>query len=160
MNTSAKALAYIRTKETLALTAYRDGGGVLTIGWGHTGADVHEGDVIDLERAMVLFRTDVSEAESEVRRLVNHTKTPLTQSMWDALVSFEFNCGGLEFVSNGKTQRSRLLRALDDCRYCDAVEELVVWNNDGGRGVRGLLIRRLEEGLMFASEKFPVSGHG
>lgn len=156
MNASAAGLTFIRTKEQLALTAYRDGGGggVLTIGWGHTGADVHEGDTIDMERAMALFRADVAHAEAEVRRVCfTHT---LTQVMFDALVSFEFNTGGLEIVAGGKAQPSRVLQAVNERRWCDAVEELVRWNMDAGKGVRGLLIRRLEEGLMFAGEKFPA----
>ena len=153
MKASASCRAFIRAKEKLALSAYQDGGGVLTIGWGHTGPEVRAGDVIDLSQATELFDFDVAEAEAEVNRLLT---VPVTQGIFDALVSFEFNTGGLVFLAGGKAQRSTLLRALDDRRYCDAVEELVRWNNDGGRGVRGLLIRRLEEGLMFAGEKFPT----
>ena len=153
MKASAKCKAFIRSKEKLELKAYRDGGGVLTIGWGHTGSDVHEGDVIDMAQAVALFDADVAEAEAGVDRVL---RVPVTQGIYDALVSFEFNTGGAEIVVGGTARPSRCIEAVNARRWCDAVEELVRWNMDGGRGVRGLLLRRLEEGLMFAGERFPA----
>ena len=153
MKASAACRDYIRRKERLELTAYRDTAGVLTIGWGHTGPDVHPGDVIDMAQAQTLFDTDVAEAEAEVDRVIT---VDLTQGMYDCLISFEFNTGGLEFIDRaGRVAPSRLLRALNAGRWNDAVEELVCWNIAGGVDLRGLLTRRLEEGLMFTSERYP-----
>jgi lysozyme len=152
MRTSAKGLAFIRAKESLARIGYLDGQGVPTAGWGHTGPDVQVGVVYTLEVCEAWFRRDIAEAEAEVRRLVD---APLTQGMFDALVSFEFNCGGLEFMVHGRPQASKLLRALRERRWNDAGEELVTWNNDGGLPSRGLLLRRAEELVIFAGERFP-----
>jgi GH24 family phage-related lysozyme (muramidase) len=155
VKTSAKGLAFIRSKEKRVLTVYLDGGGVPTGGYGHTGPDLPPvGTSLSDEQIEGWFRGDVAEAEAEVNRLAGDL--PLTQGMFDALVSFEFNTGGLEFHVQGKPHASKVLRALRERRWCDAVEELVPWNNDAGEARRGLLIRRLEEGLMFAGQRFPA----
>ena len=54
MQTSAKGLTFIRTKEELRLKAYQDEAGVWTIGYGHTGPDVHEGLEITVDQARLL----------------------------------------------------------------------------------------------------------
>ena len=148
MKTSDAGLDLICEKEALSLKAYRDGGGVLTIGYGHT-QGVVEHSTIDIREAYALFAMDLAPAEAQVNQ---HVTTPLNQCQYDALVSFEFNTGGL-VLSGGVP--SKVLLAVNERRWCDAVEELVRWNMDNGKDVRGLLIRRLEEGLMFASEPWP-----
>lgn len=154
MRASPKCRDYIRFKEKLELKAYRDSKNVLTIGWGHTGPDVYEGLVIDLQQAQELFEQDILEAEDEVHRRV---KVQITQSMFDCLVSFEFNTGGLVFLDRHRQEvKSRLLQALNSRRWNDAIEELVMWNMTGGEDSRGLLIRRLEEALMFTRERYPA----
>ena len=47
------------SEEGLRLTAYRDAAGVLTIGWGHTGPDVHEGLVWTREQAVEALKGDI-----------------------------------------------------------------------------------------------------
>ena len=151
MQTSAKCLTLIRVKEELSLKAYLCPAGKWTIGYGHTGPDVHEGMTITIDQAISLFRADVAKAEAEVRRLIN-TGT-LTQGMFDCLVSFEFNTGGL-VLKDGK--HSKVLLAVNERRWNDVVEALVQWNIAGGEDSRGLLIRRLEESLFFTNERYPV----
>jgi lysozyme len=150
MKASAKCKAFIRAKEKLELRAYRDGGGVLTIGWGHTGPDVHEGDVIDMAQAVALFDADVAEAEAEVERAIT---APLSQGMYDALVSLEFNAGAMRLHGDQLSTLARLVNASEPFK---AAREFLAWIHDGGKPVRGLLIRRLEEALMFAGERFPA----
>jgi len=151
---SAKLRMWLRSKEMLRPDVYDDGGGVPTQGYGHTGPDVRfGGPPIDQAQAELWFHADVSVHEREVERLVT---VQLTQGMFDCLVSFDFNSGGLEFVVNGKVRQSRVLVAVNERRWNDAVEELVTWNQDGGKDRRGLLTRRLEEGLFFTSERYPA----
>ena len=57
--------------EGLRLKAYRDAAGVLTIGYGHTGKDVREGDRISPYWAKELLVKDVAEVERAVSELVN-----------------------------------------------------------------------------------------
>jgi lysozyme len=90
------------------LKAYRDAGGVLTIGIGHTGPDVMEGMTITPEQAITLFAQDQSPLLSMVQ------DKPLFAAA--AYVSFGFNCGrgalhavlnGLDSVSNPKHTTDR-----------------------------------------------------
>ena len=54
--------AMTKSEEGLRLTAYKDSGGVWTIGWGHTGPDVHEGLVWTREQAEEAFQRDIGNA--------------------------------------------------------------------------------------------------
>lgn len=79
------AARLIRVFEGVRLTAYRDSGGVLTIGFGHTGPDVLPGMTITFERAVELFRTDCAPL------LLLCAPVPVLEGA--ALVSFGYNCG-------------------------------------------------------------------
>ena len=87
---NAEGQATIKRFEGLRLKAYRDQGGVLTIGWGHTGSDVQEGTSITEAKAEQLFQDDLATAEAILERTVD---VELTEWQWAALVSFVFNVG-------------------------------------------------------------------
>ena len=103
----------IKNHEGLRLTAYKDGGGVWTIGYGHTGSDVREGLTIPLSEAERLLTRDLRVAEGHVNDAV---KVKLTQNQFDALVSFTYNLGGGAFRS------STLLKLLNAGDYEWALE--------------------------------------
>ncbi len=151
MKLSAGGLASICGSEALRLSAYLDTGDVPTIGWGHT-RGVKLGDTCTEEQALVWRREDCAIAEGEVNRLCGGM--PLTQGMYDCLVSFEFNTGGLVLEGGAP---SKVLLALQERRWADAGEEMLKWNIDNGRTLQGLFRRRLEELRMYASEKWPAS---
>lgn len=130
----------IKTAEGLRLTAYKDGGGVWTIGYGHTGADVREGLTIPLSEAERLLTRDLRVAEGHVNDAV---KVKLTQNQFDALVSFVYNVGGGAFRS------STLLKLLNAGDYGNAADQLLRWNKDNGKVVDGLTNRRREERELF-----------
>lgn len=130
----------IKTAEGLRLTAYLDGGGVWTIGYGHTGADVREGLTIPLSEAERLLTRDLRVAEGHVNDVV---KVKLTQNQFDALVSFVYNVGGGAFRS------STLLKLLNAGDYEGAANQLLRWNKDNGKVVKGLTNRRHEERELF-----------
>lgn len=75
-----------------------DGGpvsGTLTIGYGHTNAAKHplkikQGLRISEKEATDILDVDLDSCEADVNRMV---KFPITQGQFDALVSFDFNCG-------------------------------------------------------------------
>lgn len=94
MQISIVGLKLIRDSEGCVLTAYRDSGGVLTIGTGHTGPDVTEGLSITLEQAEDLLLKDLGATQEAI---AEHVTVPVTQSMWDALCSFVFNVGAGNF---------------------------------------------------------------
>lgn len=139
MNLSEHGKAFIHDFESCRLKAYLDGGGVWTIGWGHT-KDVKKGDTCTLAQANAWYSEDTQEAVDAVNRLV---KVPLTQNQFDALVSFTFNCG-VEALAT-----STLLRKLNAKDYDGARDEFVKWNHDNGKVVAGLTRRRNAEANLF-----------
>lgn len=135
-------LALTQQFEGMRLSAYQDQVGVWTIGFGHTGPDVHAGLTITQDQATVLLMKDVASASASVNNLV---KVPLTQNQFDALVDFVFNLG------QGKFAGSTLLRGLNAGDFSGAAAEFVKWDHAGGQVVPGLLRRRLAEAQLFQS---------
>ena len=125
----------LKRREGLRLLAYFDGGGVLTIGYGHT-KNVYSGQSITPARAEQLLREDLTEFEKTINNAVT---VPLTQSQYDALVSFSFNVG------SGAFRSSTLLRLLNGGDYTGASDQLNRWKFDNGVIVAGLLNRRVDE---------------
>ncbi|MNS33466.1 Lysozyme RrrD [compost metagenome] len=130
----------IKDHEGLRLTAYKDGGGVWTIGYGHTGSDVREGLTIPLSEAERLLTRDLRVAEGYVNKLV---QVKLTQNQFDALVSFVYNVGGDAFA------KSTMLRLLNAGEYEGAANQFLRWNKDNGKVVDGLTNRRRKERELF-----------
>jgi lysozyme len=126
--------------EACRLSAYRDIKGVLTIGFGHTGPEVHPGMVITEAEADALLVKDMQVADLAVNRLVTAS---LSQNQFDALVDFTFNLG------EGVLARSTLLRVLNTGKYDYAADQLLAWDHAGGQVVAGLLRRRRAEMELF-----------
>jgi lysozyme len=150
-NISPKGIALVEAFEGCQLTAYQDEGGVWTIGYGHTGLQhkdgtVYRGRVITQEKADELLAYDMNQFEHRVTALV---KEPLNQDQFDALVSFDFNTGGLT-LNGGKP--STLLRALNLGDLAGVDAQFMVWNKVKGKAVSGLTRRRMSERRLFNSE--------
>ena len=104
MQTSEKGIALIKQFEGRDLKAYQDSVGVWTIGYGWTqpvnGKPIKAGMVIDLATAERLLKTGLVGYENDVSKLV---KVTLTQSQFDALVSFAYwDDGVLTFTRDQK----------------------------------------------------------
>lgn len=144
MRISPEGISFIKSFEGLRLKAYRDGGGVLTIGYGHT-AGVAPGQVITRTQAEDYFRSDIRLAEGVLRLGI---KVPLQQQEYDALVSIVHNIGGGQFAG------STLRRLINELRYEDAADEFPRWVHDNGEIVEGLVRRRQMERQMFLTGKY------
>lgn len=97
MKTSERGLAEIASHEGIVMSKYKDSVGVWTIGIGHTknaGAPDPEKlkDALSLDKIMRIFASDIKKFETRV--LSAFTRT-LTQTQFDAAVSFDFNTGGI-----------------------------------------------------------------
>ena len=74
-------------------------GGTLTIGYGHTGGEAYEGNIITKETALKLLKNDLAEAVGCVNRIINAWTGDeleggkIDQCMYDAMVSLVFNSG-------------------------------------------------------------------
>lgn len=142
MNTSPQGRELITRFEGCKLTAYRDIGGVLTIGIGHTGKDVFPGQEITEAEADALLAKDLIRTEHYVNALV---EVPLNQNQFDALVSFTFNLG------SGALQESTLLKLLNNGEYSAAQAQFKRWDMCAGRHIEGLMSRRVTEAELFGS---------
>ena len=93
---SAKGKEFLIKEEGLRTEAYKDSKGKWTIGVGHTGQvdgkPVGPGMKITEAKARQLFDQDVQKFENYVNSVV---KVPVTQNMFDAMVSYAFNVGSL-----------------------------------------------------------------
>ncbi len=142
MRISRRGVAFIKRWEGFETRAYRDVAEVLTIGYGHTGSEVVDGMEITERDAEALLRCDLAARERTVNDLVC---VALNQNEFDALVSFEFNTGGLD--------RSTSLRRLNNGDRRGAAKALLWWNKariDGVlREVAGLSRRREAEAALF-----------
>lgn len=128
--------------EGLELTAYQDGGGVWTIGVGHTGPSVHGGMTITHEEALSLLDVDMHAAIRAVAELV---LVPLSVNEAAALVSFTFNLGRHAF------ETSTLLKRLNAGKYGDIPAQLRRWVYDNHKKVEGLVNRREAEIKLWSS---------
>jgi len=139
MQLGNSALVIIKKYEGLRLSAYRDGGGVWTIGYGHTGRFARPHAKISINQANSLCQQDATEAAA----VVAANCPRLTQPQLDALTSLVFNIGARAFG------RSTLRKLHNEGRYAEAEQQFKRWSYDNKVQVPGLLTRRLEEARLY-----------
>jgi len=152
MKISQAGLDLIKRFEGCELEAYQDAVGIWTIGYGHTGSDVHKGLKITQAQADAILAKDVERFASGVAANV---RVALTQSEFDALVSFAFNVGLTAF------RTSTLLKLLNDNSDRSVVAtQFLRWNKAGDKVLEGLTKRRNAEKELFLSKApHPLLGH-
>ena len=97
---------------------YLDSVGVETVGFGHTGPDVHMGDTWTDAQIEAAFAKDLERFET----VVNKVAVPLEQHQFDALVSFAYNVGAGAFLT------STLKRLLDAGDISGAAAQFDRWH--------------------------------
>lgn len=134
-------LALIQNWEGCRLTAYKAVATETywTIGWGHYGPDVHQGDTITQAEADALLVADCQRFADAVD---DPACVPLTAQLnanqRDALISFAFNCGAgnLRTLCKGRTLP----------QICEAMS---LYTKSGGKSLVGLERRRAAEQRLF-----------
>ena len=144
MKISLEGLSLIKKFEGCKLEAYYCSGGVLTIGYGHTGK-VKETDVITQDEADRLLKGDILKFEQYVS---DNVMVKLNQSQFDALVAWTFNLGP------GNLRESTMLKKLNNQEYESVPFEMRRWNKAGGKTLDGLIRRREAESLLFESKEW------
>ena len=144
MKISLEGLSLIKKFEGCKLEAYYCSGGVLTIGYGHTGK-VKETDVITQDEADRLLKGDILKFEQYVS---DNVKVDLDQSQFDALVCWTYNLGV------GNLRSSTMLKKLNEGDYKSVLFEMRRWNKAGGKTLDGLIRRRQAESLLFESKEW------
>ena len=98
--------------------------------------------VFSMEEVDGILRNDLSRFERGVGQYIS---VPLTQGMFDGLVSFSFNVG------LGTLQRSTLRQKVLRGDKEGAAEELLKYCMAGGKILKGLQNRRIDERAVFLS---------
>lgn len=125
--------------------------GTLTIGVGHTGADVIPGMTITKAQSRALLRADLDRFERAVETAV---KVTLSDNQFAALVSFAFNVGTGNFL------KSTLLKKLNTgtpAGYAAVPTELMKWTKSKGKQMPGLVNRRAQEAALWGKDGFVSS---
>lgn len=158
MKLSEKGGMFIRKWEDYAAKPYKDIVGVTTWGFGHArkGNEPVPSSISMIE-ALNLFKKDVAPFE---RMLNTALAVQVNQNQFDALMSILFNVGpgvpgikdGIILLKNGK--HSTLLTDVNNGAFDFAAAQFPLWDKAGGKEVKGLLNRRLEEKAMFQSPVF------
>ena len=158
MNLSPEAIKVICHHEGVRFRPYRCPAKLWTIGVGHVmypeqgklkiedrdGFPLRPEDNRQFTKDEVdgILRSDLARFE---RGVAQFCPVPLTQGMYDSLVSFSFNVG------LGTLQRSTLRQKLLRGDKAGAAEELLKYCMAGGKILKGLQKRRIDERAMFLS---------
>ena len=149
MKISPLGLALIKYYEGYRTTPYRCAAGKITVGYGHViGNGLQLPDewnrTLSLGEINELLRTDLARFE---RGVLRYCPVYITQSQFDALVSFSFNLG--LGVLQRSTLRQKILRKDGE----GAAKELLRYDKVGGRPLKGLTRRRQAEYALFTSKR-------
>ena len=115
---SVEGITNIINCEGCNRVAYKDVAGIPTIGVGST-TGVVPGTIITDDEVGRRLASDIKQAESCFRRRV---KVDVTQSEYDAWVSFIFNKGC------GAFSDSSALKLLNQGRHTEACQSMLLWN--------------------------------
>lgn len=141
---SENGYALIRDFEGFEGKAYKDTGGVWTIGYGTIkypdGRSVKQGDTCTREQAEQWLKSDCCWVDACLDKYV---KANLSQNQFDALASFVYNIGESQFRS------STLLAKLNAGNYRLAAANFDRWIYDNGKIIIGLVNRRAQEKALF-----------
>lgn len=137
MKISNKGIEMIKEFEGFRAHAYLDSAGVYTIGYGHT-KNVVVGDAITTYGAESLLREDLEKFEAHV----NSFSYDFSQNEFDSLVSFAFNIGSInQLTQNGTRNKKQIADAM--LKYCNATV------NGVKTKLKGLENRRKKEREVF-----------
>ena len=139
LSISNNGLALIKKFEVCRLTAYKavSTEKYWTIGWGHYGSDVKQGQTITQAQADAFLKADCASAEKSVN---SYSEYNWNQNQFDALVSFTFNCGS----GNLKTLLNNGQRTIAEISV-----KITAYNKSGGKVLQGLVNRRAAEKELF-----------
>lgn len=153
MRTSDKGVLALLTHEGIVPGPYFDSVGVLTFGVGHTASAGHPnpknmpaGMPDDLDAALVqvfaVFRKDLEKYEAAVRKAI---KVDVTQTQFDAAVSFHYNTGAIS--------RASWVKSLNNGDVIRAGADIMNWKKPPE-----IIERRKAEQKLFRSGVYPTIG--
>lgn len=147
MKVSRQGLMELISHEAIVQSRYKDTVGVWTIGVGHTKAagapDPRSfGGKMPIKDVFALFATDIARYENDVRKAVT---AKVSQTEFDALVSFHFNTGGI--------RKASLVKALNAGDRKAAADQFLNWSKPAA-----IIGRRRKEQKLFAEGVYAGGG--
>lgn len=130
---NSKGFTLLTKFEGCRLSAYKDIGGVLTIGYGHTGPEVVEGMLFTQVQANAQLEKDLE----KLYRLDEHLSEQVNDNQYSALICLAFNIGLNSLL------KSALIKKVNAGESPDG--EWTKWSHVNGKVVNGLLRRRVAE---------------
>ena len=148
IGTKVSATKLIAKFEGLRLRAYKDSGGVFTVGYGTTinpvtGIPIKQGDIITKDTALTWLRMQTAATETQVKAKIKVAQSP---NQIAALTSLTYNIG------IGAFSRSTLLRLINSgADKNEIAAQFIRWNKVKGVEVPGLTRRRQLEAELYLS---------
>lgn len=142
-----KGITLIKSFEGLRLKAYKalPTEKYFTIGYGHYGSDVKEGQTITEAEAEALLRADLKKYEAKVNK---YSAYNWNDNEYSALVSFAYNIGNIDGLTK-KGDRSRE----------DIKKVWTSYSKAGGKEIPGLVRRREAELKLFNEGETMAAEH-
>ncbi len=137
---SQDGISLIKYFEGCKLTSYKDSGGILTIGYGHT-LDVSPNMVITQDQANEFLLSDLHNAESRVHLCVK--EMDLKQCELDSLISQAYNIKSFPVLAKHLNVEGREVYLQKLLLYCHDCE---------GHLLPGLVKRRQAEKMLFEGQ--------
>ncbi|MGO2304355.1 MAG: lysozyme [Providencia sp.] len=131
--TIALTVAMLSFFEGVKYKPYEDVVGVLTVCFGHTGADIIPTKTYSESECLALLEKDLSKVRKGVDPLI---KVDIDDNTRAAIYSFAYNVG------TGAFARSTMLKKLNAGDIAGACNELKRWTYAGGKEWKGLITRR------------------
>jgi len=138
-----EAIRLIKRFEGFSPVIYECPAGYPTIGYGHVVLPEEREKFakgISKEEAELLLEEDLKRFQIALKPFI---KTKVHDLMMQAILSFAYNVGIYAF------RASTLRRLLNSGDYMGAAEQFLKWVYAGGRRLKGLILRRQAERLLF-----------
>lgn len=141
-----QCIAFVKDHEGCRLSAYLDSAGIVTVGYGHTGPEVHMGLTISQDQADAYLGQDLHTAAQRLENAIGEACVQeLTDNQYSALVSFTYNVG-----IDPKWRICQLLKAQS---FDQIPAEMMRFVNAGGKKVQGLVNRRADEVKLWSTDE-------
>jgi lysozyme len=146
MRFNQDGLNLIKSFEGCKLTAYKDVGGIWTVGYGFVGSTIKEGTTLTQAEADKMLNERIDTFSTGVIHTLHvHgvTDDHINDNQFSALVCFSYNVG------LGNLIKSTLLKKVAALNFSDAANEFLKWDKVNGVVVLGLHRRRQAERDLF-----------